>query len=643
LKNIYFFGILILAPLVISSNLNAQTLNGTCNTSYQFCTGAIYNYPAGINTTAETGPDYGCLYTQPNPAWFYLEIAQPGDVALSIYSNPQRDLDFICWGPFLNPNNPCNSGLLTNGGNTTSHWSSTDPHPANMGGYPSGNTADCSYNSSWQEWCYIPNAQQGEYYIIMITNYSNQQCNVIFHQTNAGQPGAAVTACGYAANVEGTVYYDLNDNLQQDSGEPGAPGIITGSTSCVFYTMTDSAGHYLGHVCSTPDDFFAWCNYPYTTVNPVSHYITASATGIDFAIQVTPNISDFSVDVTQHHTAANNANYPVTLTIRNEGTINLNCASVKLISDTIFTFVSSSLQPDSISGDTLIWNNICLQIFQSLPIQLLYDVDTSIALGTPYFLNATVEVPADIDTLNNVSFISDNSIGSYDPNDKQVSPEGEISNAYAATSPEFIYTVRFQNTGTAPAVNVTIVDSLSQWLNPTTMRIISSSHPCTPSMTGNGILSFHFNNIMLPDSGTSQEQSHGFVKFAVRCLPQLKNGGDVYNTAAIYFDANPPVITNTVLTFTKPVITSVPESKAGLFGLMADPNPASDMVTVKFNEVAAAGSVLEILNMQGKVVKTLAVPTNSVEMKINVSILSKSVYLLRFNGQPDKTCRLSVE
>lgn len=643
MKNIYFLGLIMLGLLVFNSNLNAQTLNGTCNTSYQFCTGAIYNYPAGINTTAESGPDYGCLYTQPNPAWFYLEIAQPGDVALSIYSNPQRDLDFICYGPFLNPNNPCSSGVLTNGGNTSSHWSSTDPHPANMGGYPSGNTVDCSYNSSWQEWCYIPNAQSGEYYIIMITNYSNQPCNVIFHQTNAGQPGAAVTVCGYAANVEGTVYYDLNDNLQQDAGEPGASGVITGSTSCLFYTMTDSAGHYLGHVCSTPDDFFAWCNQSYSTVIPVSHYITASSSGVDFAIQVIPNISDFSVDVTQLHTLANNVPFPVTLTIKNEGTINMNCASLKLITDTMLTLFYSSLQPDSISGDTLIWDNICLPLFQSLPIQLVFSVDSTTALGTPYSLNASVELPVDIDMQNNTSVINDICIGAYDPNDKQVSPEGEISNAFAATAPEFIYTVRFQNTGTAPAVNVTIVDSLSQWLNPTTMRLISSSHPCTVSMTGNGVLAFHFNNIMLPDSATSQEQSHGFVKFAVRCLPQLEYGGDVNNTAAIYFDANPPVITNTVLTFTKPVMTAVPASKAGLFGLTADPNPASDVVTVTFNEVASSGSILEILNMQGRVVKAIPVQPNAGEMKINISSLSKGVYMLRFNGRPDKTCRISVE
>jgi uncharacterized repeat protein (TIGR01451 family) len=643
MKNIYYFGMIMLASLVLSSNLNAQTLNGTCNTSYQFCTGAIYNYPAGINTTAETGPDYGCLYTQPNPAWFYLEIAQPGDVALSIYSNPQRDLDFICWGPFVNPNNPCSSGLLTNGGNETSHWSSTDPHPANMGGYPSGNTVDCSYNSSWQEWCYIPNAQQGEYYIIMITNYSNQQCNVIFHQTNAGQPGAAVTVCGYAASVEGTVYYDFNDNLQQDAGEPGASGVITGSTSCLFYTMTDSAGHYLGHVCSTPDDFFAWCNQPYATVIPVSHYITASATGVDYAVQLIPNISDFSIDIIPNMTARPGFNYRLWVNLKNEGTINPNCGKLVIDVDTIFTLLSSTLQPDSAVNNHFVWNEICIDFFQSEQFNMLFKTDTAAILGVPYSVTGQVIVAGDINLSDNQVLVADTTIGSYDPNDKQVSPEGEISNAYAATSPEFVYTVRFQNTGTAPAVNVTIIDSLSQWLNPATLRIISSSHPCTPSMTGNGVLAFQFANIMLPDSGTSQEQSHGFVKFAVRCLPQLENGGEVFNTAAIYFDANPPVITNTVLTFTKPVMTAIPASKAGLFGLTADPNPASDIVTVKFNEVAAAGSILEIMNMQGRVVKTIAVQPKTDEMKINVSSLSKGVYMLRLNGQPDRTCRISVE
>jgi len=165
----------------------------TCTTADPFCTGTTYNFPAGVNSgTGETGPDYCCLWNTPNPVWYYLFIDQPGNIEIYIHSNPQKDLDFICWGPFTNIDDPCiyPTTYLTNSGGCSTHHASGPG-----GGYPSGNTVDCSYSSSWEEWCYIPNALTGQFYILLITNFSNQACNIIFEQTNVGQPGAGSTNC----------------------------------------------------------------------------------------------------------------------------------------------------------------------------------------------------------------------------------------------------------------------------------------------------------------------------------------------------------------------------------------------------------------------------------------------------------------
>jgi len=179
-------------------NWSASIVSGgikgaTCTIADPFCTGTTYNFPAGVNSgSGETGPNYCCLYSTPNPVWYYLFIDQPGNIEIYIHSNPQKDLDFICWGPFTNIDDPCiyPTTYLTNSGGCSSHHASGPG-----GGYPSGNTVDCSYNSSWEEWCYISNAQTGQFYILLITNYSNQACNIIFEQTNVGQPGAGSTNC----------------------------------------------------------------------------------------------------------------------------------------------------------------------------------------------------------------------------------------------------------------------------------------------------------------------------------------------------------------------------------------------------------------------------------------------------------------
>ena len=84
----------------------------TCNNAQIFCTGITYNFPAPVNNSnAEIGPDYGCLITQPNPTWYFLLIDYPGNISLDIHSVPQRDIDFICYGPFKNRTEPCTKPL----------------------------------------------------------------------------------------------------------------------------------------------------------------------------------------------------------------------------------------------------------------------------------------------------------------------------------------------------------------------------------------------------------------------------------------------------------------------------------------------------------------------------------------------------
>ncbi|MBI5540993.1 MAG: hypothetical protein HY951_13090, partial [Bacteroidia bacterium] len=177
--------------------------NNMCNLSDPFCTGTTYNFPAGVNAgTAETGPSYGCLGSEPNPAWYYLLIDQPGNISIEMHTVPQHDVDFACWGPFTSQTGPCTAQLTGTG--STHHAAGAG------GGYPSGNMIDCSYDASWQEWVYIPNAQTGQYYILLITNYSNQACNIIFSQINNGQTGAGTTNCNIVACFFDNITYTVN-------------------------------------------------------------------------------------------------------------------------------------------------------------------------------------------------------------------------------------------------------------------------------------------------------------------------------------------------------------------------------------------------------------------------------------------------
>jgi uncharacterized repeat protein (TIGR01451 family) len=137
--------------------------------------------------------------------------------------------------------------------------------------------------------------------------------------------------------------------------------------------------------------------------------------------------------------------------------------------------------------------------------------------------------------------------GSYDPNDKMGYPYGLDSAHFIQANQDIEYRIRFQNTGTDTAFTVIIRDTLPQELNIFSVESGVSSHPYSFRMYGPRILEWTFNNILLPDSTTNEPASNGFVKFKVSQNPNLAIGTTIENRAGIYFDFNPPIITNTYL------------------------------------------------------------------------------------------------
>ena len=103
-----------------------------------------------------------------------MRIGDPGAIDIYMYSTPAVDIDFCCWGPFEDPTAPCPNGLTAD------------------------KVVDCSYSIYDTEHCIIPNGQTGEYYILVITNYSNQPCNINFSKV----AGSGDTDCGILPPVD---------------------------------------------------------------------------------------------------------------------------------------------------------------------------------------------------------------------------------------------------------------------------------------------------------------------------------------------------------------------------------------------------------------------------------------------------------
>jgi uncharacterized repeat protein (TIGR01451 family) len=136
---------------------------------------------------------------------------------------------------------------------------------------------------------------------------------------------------------------------------------------------------------------------------------------------------------------------------------------------------------------------------------------------------------------------------SYDPNEKKVSPEGITSFNYVDLNQELHFHIGFQNTGTDTAFNISIIDTLSPYLDPSTFRMGTSSHPVTFDFVQAPLLTvkFDFDNILLPDSTTNEFSSHGFVDFYIKPDTSISSFTVIENFSDIYFDFNLPVRTDT--------------------------------------------------------------------------------------------------
>lgn len=109
------------------------------------------------------------------------------------------------------------------------------------------------------------------------------------------------------------------------------------------------------------------------------------------------------------------------------------------------------------------------------------------------------------------------------------------------------YTVRFQNTGNAMATDVTIRDPLSAHIDCPTLTPMAWSFTPEVSVEPDGDAVFRFKNIMLPDSGSDLAASQGIIRYKVKAKGNQFPGTETENTVHIFFDFNPPIITNTTL------------------------------------------------------------------------------------------------
>lgn len=237
--------------------------------------------------------------------------------------------------------------------------------------------------------------------------------------------------------------------------------------------------------------------------------------------------------------------------------------------------------------------------------------------------------------LNANDIACNSNIGSFDPNAKIAYPIGSGSNHSIHPNSTINYTIQFQNTGTDTAFLVRIKDTLSPFLDISSLQILGGSHPFTWKIQGENTLLFTFDNIKLVDSLSNEPESHGFVSFKIRPKINTPLLSNIFNQAAIFFDFNEPIITNQVqhqlaLDFLLTNVNTIPiNSDNDFFSLY--PNPSQNEVTVDL-KTNYQNSKIYIHNTNGQLMQHFSFD-NRRFINLNIHNLPIGIYFLKIETE----------
>jgi uncharacterized repeat protein (TIGR01451 family) len=433
------------------------------------------------------------------------------------------------------------------------------------------------------------------------------------------------------ATVSGTVRIDTNGDCLVDAGDVPVQNRLIRANPGNFLASTDASGNYTLYLdpgTYTIDELFpnsstANACTPSFSVNLPDP--SASISGIDFMDTITNGV-DLSIQL-------------FTSQIRPQMSSLLNV----IVSDQSGNGLTAGLDgwftlPAGIQlyglNTTYTQSNdtVYFQFYSNQTTVYLQGVifNSSLPAGSmPIFYGAIETLPTETIISNNSTVYQTFVVNSFDPNDKTTFINGvqNDSNIYLSEQ-SLTYLIRFQNTGTAEAIDIHVMDTISEYLDLNTFEMLGTSHPCQVYFNGREV-KFDFPGIYLADSTSNEPESHGFILYRIRQDQSNTVGNVINNTAFIFFDFNEAVITNTTWDeIVEPSTNSVAELSDGTVKLY--PNPANNIM-----HITAENPVdkLTIYSVNGTAILALADQGNY--LNLDVSGLNSGMYIVEViaNGQ----------
>ncbi|PKG50695.1 fibronectin type III domain-containing protein [Olleya sp. 1-3] len=170
----------------ITFDLCIQTLGVPtyCTEALPICADPTIFYPSIVgDQVAPSYIDYDCLGSQPDPQWNTIQFDDAGDYVFQLAQTNDAgvglDIDFIVWGPFPGQEAGCFE-LLQEA------------------------IADCSYSATATETITLTGVPANSIYIILITNFSQQDGTYVFTQESGPLDGTNCdVVCDVALDYDG--------------------------------------------------------------------------------------------------------------------------------------------------------------------------------------------------------------------------------------------------------------------------------------------------------------------------------------------------------------------------------------------------------------------------------------------------------
>lgn len=441
--------------------------------------------------------------------------------------------------------------------------------------------------------------------------------------------------------IEGNCSYDLN-NDGCGTGDQPVPylrfDLTDGTTDGDFisnlsgdYSIPIQAGNYtVTNQIENPD---------YFNVSPSNFMVDFPATATPFVQDfcITPNgiHNDLEIVLFDLNRARPGFDAEYKIIYKNKGTTELS-GSVTLDFDAqIMELITANPNIDNQNNNTLTWGYNNLLPFESRTITFTMNLNSP--MDTPPLtgdenltFNASVNPIAGDETEENNTFSLDQEVvNSFDPNDITCLQGDSIT--INQVGKYIHYKIRFENLGTAEAVNIVVKDIIDTTkLDVNSLVPLDASHNFVTRITNTNQVEFIFENINLPFDTLSNK---GYVLFKIKTLPFLVVGDFFENQADIYFDFNHPITTNIAITFITEEPTVSTRDLKNNASINVFPNPTQGFITIKSQNLPKTDLDISILNIQGMEMFHQTFPyTKNFERNIDLTSFSPGIYFLKVNN-----------